>query len=201
WPDQAAVLELNEVLVKACARDARLRYQSAETMRADLALLQSGKSVKRRRAWERSSSHAKKAALAISGLALVLAIVFSLPVGKSRSPAIEWSKNEEANDAYLNGIITFHTDSAGAFAQAAKYFERAIELDPKFASAYARLAKSYIWMDPSGRQMLEKARSAAEKALALNGELDDGHLEVAWTKAVLERDWSGQREITGTRCD
>src|SRR5437762_1124076 len=40
WPDQAAVLELNEVLVKACARDARLRYQSAETMRADLALLQ-----------------------------------------------------------------------------------------------------------------------------------------------------------------
>src|SRR5437870_5359387 len=138
-------------------------------MHADLALLQRGKSVKRKRAWERALGHAKKAALAISALAIASAILFSLPVGKSRSPTIEWSKNEEANEAYLNGIITFHTDSAGAFAQAAKYFERAIELDPNFAAAYARLAKSYIWMDPSGRQMLEKARSAAEKALALNG--------------------------------
>ena len=185
------MLELNEVLLKACARDARLRYQSAEAMRADLALLQSGKSVKRRRAWERSSSHAKKLVLAISALALVAAIVFSLPVRKSPAPAIERSKNAEANDAYLNGNITFHTDSAGAFAQAAKYFERAIELDPKFAAAYARLAKSYIWLDPSSPEILKNARLLGEKALSLNRRLADAHEVVGWTKAVLDRDWRG----------
>src|SRR5439155_6095330 len=44
WPDARGVLELNEVLLKACARDAHQRYQSAAEMRDDLALLQRGQS-------------------------------------------------------------------------------------------------------------------------------------------------------------
>ena len=47
------LLELNAVFVKACANSTRDRYQSAEEMQADLALLQSGKSVKRMRVIER----------------------------------------------------------------------------------------------------------------------------------------------------
>src|SRR6185503_251567 len=43
WTDRDAVLELNEVLVTACARDSIRRYQSAEQMGGDLALLQKGK--------------------------------------------------------------------------------------------------------------------------------------------------------------
>jgi WD40 repeat protein len=46
-------LELNAVFVKACAQDAQQRYQSAAELQADLALLQSGKSVRHLRTVER----------------------------------------------------------------------------------------------------------------------------------------------------
>src|SRR5699024_1373303 len=48
-----ALAELNAVVLKACATDARQRYQSAEEMHEDLALLQSGKSVRKKRQFER----------------------------------------------------------------------------------------------------------------------------------------------------
>src|SRR5439155_4966528 len=143
-------------LTKACDADPRQRYANADAMQADLALLQSGKSVRRRRVWERSVSYAKKAALAISALALVLAILYSLPVWKSSPPTVELSRNAEARDAYNQGITWFHKNSADAFAQAAKHFEDAIKLDTNFAAAYAQLAITYTWMDASDLQMLEK---------------------------------------------
>jgi len=50
------LLELNTVFLKACQGDVRLRYQTAEQMRDDLLLLQSGKSVKRAQAAERRAT-------------------------------------------------------------------------------------------------------------------------------------------------
>jgi len=44
------LLELNQVFLKACQNDPRRRYQSAREMSADLALLHSGKSLRRARA-------------------------------------------------------------------------------------------------------------------------------------------------------
>jgi WD40 repeat protein len=46
-------LEFQEIVLKACEGARERRYQSAEQMRADLALLQSGQSVRRMRALER----------------------------------------------------------------------------------------------------------------------------------------------------
>lgn len=46
-PDQQSLLELNEVIFKACALDIRQRYASAQAMQRDLLLVQSGQSVKR----------------------------------------------------------------------------------------------------------------------------------------------------------
>ena len=51
--DQKEYLELNEVIVKACASDARRRYRSAADLHSDLLLLQAGRSVKRLRVLER----------------------------------------------------------------------------------------------------------------------------------------------------
>ncbi len=48
-PDATEILELNAILLKACAASREERYQSAEEMNADLALLQSGGSVRRQR--------------------------------------------------------------------------------------------------------------------------------------------------------
>jgi len=50
WSDAALVFELNEIILKACAPDARERYPSADSMLVDLKLLDAGKSLKRRQA-------------------------------------------------------------------------------------------------------------------------------------------------------
>jgi WD40 repeat protein len=51
--DRTALLELNEVVVKACAENAADRYPCAADMRAELLLLQAGRSVRRLHAAER----------------------------------------------------------------------------------------------------------------------------------------------------
>jgi WD40 repeat protein len=72
-PDRAALAELNEVLVRACAPDVRQRYQNAAEMHADLALLQSGKSVARLRAVERRLRLVARAGTMVSVLAILIA--------------------------------------------------------------------------------------------------------------------------------
>jgi WD40 repeat protein/serine/threonine protein kinase len=70
-PDRARLLELNEILLKACAQDGRERYRSAEEMQADLALLQSGQSIQRLRTAERRLHFAKQAGCVAAALLLV----------------------------------------------------------------------------------------------------------------------------------
>ena len=72
-PDRAALAELNEVLVRACAPDVRQRYQSAAEMHADLALLQSGKSVARLRAVERRLRFVARAGAVVTAIAALVA--------------------------------------------------------------------------------------------------------------------------------
>ena len=71
-PDYAALLELNEVILKACETDPRLRYASAIDLGKDLALLQRGQSVKRQRLGQRRWAVAKKLALGIIVVALLV---------------------------------------------------------------------------------------------------------------------------------
>ncbi len=68
--------ELNAVILRACAPNPRDRYQSAEEMHVDLALLQSGKSLKSKRRLERRLSLARKAAVAVAAVAAVAIAAF-----------------------------------------------------------------------------------------------------------------------------
>jgi TolB-like protein len=82
-PDHAALLELNEVLLKACETDFRKRYQTAQRMHDDLALLQRGESVRRMRAAQRRFALGRKLAVAT---AAVIALVALLPYVKLGKP-------------------------------------------------------------------------------------------------------------------
>ena len=75
-PDRAALAEFNEVLLRACAPEVKQRYESAAEMHADLALLQSGKSVARMRAVERRLKFVARAGAAVTGMALLAAAAF-----------------------------------------------------------------------------------------------------------------------------
>ena len=70
-PDAASAFELNAIIVKACAVDVRQRYQTAEETRADLELLQRGKSVKRQQFSQQRVKLGKKLAMAAALVALL----------------------------------------------------------------------------------------------------------------------------------
>jgi WD40 repeat protein len=70
--DGEGLEELNAIILRACAFDPAERYQTAEELHADLALLNSGKSVKWKRVVERRLAFARKAG-AVVGLIAALA--------------------------------------------------------------------------------------------------------------------------------
>ena len=75
--ESVALMELNTILLRACAPDPKARYASAEEMHADLALLHSGGSVKRRHQFERQFRIAKQVgAVAIAATVMIGAAWF-----------------------------------------------------------------------------------------------------------------------------
>jgi serine/threonine protein kinase len=191
WPERNAVAELNAVLLKACAKDSAQRHRSAVELQADLELLQRGGSAKRRRRWQRMMYGAKRYGLAATVLGIASLTIYELAARKPGLAAMEWSDNAEANEAYRMGITVFHENAEGSFERSAKYFQRAVDLDPKFPRANARLARSIIWNGPDDAHNLAKARPFAYKALALNPESDEANCAVGSIKTLLEHDWAG----------
>ena len=96
-PDYAALIELNEIILKACETDPHRRYASAAALGEDLARLQQGRSVKRRHTVERRWGFVKKYGLAAAAVSLLVAGAWWLsrqfhdakvqPAGNSSSPA------------------------------------------------------------------------------------------------------------------
>ncbi len=71
WQEAKPILELNEILLKACAADPRQRYPSAESVYADLAILKCGQSIRHLRAVERRLKILTKAG-AVAGVCAVI---------------------------------------------------------------------------------------------------------------------------------
>ena len=83
--DQEKLLELNEVILKACQSDLRLRYESAKQMHDELALLQTGKSVKRKHTVERRWTIAKRLTFGVVALVALAFIVQQVTTALSPS--------------------------------------------------------------------------------------------------------------------
>src|SRR2546425_12890754 len=103
----------------------------------------------------------------------------------------------EAYEAYLLGRAYFYKIRTPTNVMRAKeHFEKAIERDPDYASAYASLAELYIGTSGSGiltrgpRDARLKARQWAEEALKLDDTLAEAHTALARV-AQQEWDWAG----------
>ncbi len=100
------------------------------------------------------------------------------------------TKNAEAHESYLQGRFFMNRHSEKETDQARAAFERAVELDPKFALAWAGLAYTHVWDcnyateggQKSFNAHLAAAREAVERALTLEPDLPDALL----TKAIIE---------------
>ncbi len=71
--ERAQLAELNEIIVSACHTDLKQRYQTAAELHAELALLQSGKSVSRMRAVERRLRFVQRAGVLVTVVAVIAA--------------------------------------------------------------------------------------------------------------------------------
>lgn len=93
WPESKALRQLNEVVLKACARDVARRYRSAEEMRSDLARLEAGKSVRWRARFDRATARTKHLAPVLAAaVLLLLALPWVTRQQKSRLPAVPTEK-------------------------------------------------------------------------------------------------------------
>src|ERR1700677_358771 len=103
--------------------------------------------------------------------------------------------NSEAFDAYLQGHYYFERDSKKDTAMAAKYYERATQLDPNYALAWAGLSRVRLWQTNVGLLPAEEghrlAREAVERALELNPNLAQAHAQMGRIKEQVDFDWVG----------
>jgi TolB-like protein len=87
--------------------------------------------------------------------------------------------NPEAFDAYLQGYHFFQGSTDKDADIAAKYFERATQIDPSYALAWAYLSRARNWQTNEGQIPMEEgrrlAREAVKRALSLNPNLAEAH--------------------------
>jgi tetratricopeptide (TPR) repeat protein len=78
---------------------------------------------------------------------------------------------------------------------AAKYFERATQLDPSYALAWVGLSRARKWQAVTGLIPREEgyrlAREAVERVLALNPNLPEAHSQMGRIKHQIDFDWTG----------
>ncbi len=103
--------------------------------------------------------------------------------------------NPEAYQLYLKGRYAFNRRGAESLKRAIQYFEQAIALDPNYAQAYVGLANTYgvISTYHGGlppKESLPKAKTAALKALELDGTLAEAHSSLALVSSQYEWDWA-----------
>lgn len=111
------------------------------------------------------------------------------PAGASRP------LNAAAFDASMKGHYFWNKRSEQGYLKAIEYFEQAIDADPQYAQAYSGLADAYALLGSNPttaitrRDAMEKARSAALKALAIDDRLAEAHTSLAFVYWHYDWNW------------
>ena len=106
--------------------------------------------------------------------------------------------NVEAYEYYLRGKQFFHQFRRTGMQFARRMFERAIEIDPAYAVAYAGVADccSFLYMYWDGSKAnLEGANSASQKALELSPGLAEAHASRGFAVSLSRRYDEARREF------
>jgi len=200
WPpdleshsDYAALLELNEIILKACESDPRARYESGRQMQTDLAHLEHGGSVRQARTRQRYWAFGWRACIAIAAVAVVplmLTFVKGLKSGYTPDP--------ETARLYANGKWYYSQLTPGDHAKAFTNLTQAIQRNPRFVRPYGELTMLYVWRifgDVSNDETLRGTKEIAGKLAVIDPHAAERHVALSWW-CFLERDWKGaEREI------
>lgn len=102
--------------------------------------------------------------------------------------------NAEAYELYQKGRLYWYKSTPEDFRRSREYFQRAIDVDPSYALAYAGLGDAYGY--PASYGLLRpdvwaKHEALVLKALKLDPTLPDAHNSLAALKLYYYRDWPG----------
>ncbi len=119
-----------------------------------------------------------------------------------RAAAKGGTKNVEAHESYLQGRFFANQHSEKGTDQARIAYERAVQLDPKFAQAWAGVAQTHIWdcnyATQGGQQgfnaHLAAAREAVERALTIEPNLPEALYAQAVIETNFDYDWKRAAE-------
>jgi len=146
--------------------------------------------------WARSFDRRMKDVLTLQD---EIARAIAAEVGAAALPATQALVDPAVYDLYLRGRFAWNTRTAAGFEEAEKFFNQAIEKDPNFALAYAGLADVYqlTTQVPGEASSTQKARTAAERAIALDDKVAEAHTSLAGLLHRSDADVKGaEREFT-----
>ena len=127
--------------------------------------------------------------------AIAEALQAKLTGGEQRALAVKPTNNAEAYDAYLRGLAFETRTSANAddLEKAIGFYQRAVQLDPAFALAWARLSRAYAQTYFNGLDKTPARRDATEHALntaqKLQPNSSDTLLAQAYYQYWVQRDY------------
>src|SRR5262249_23327020 len=120
------------------------------------------------------------------------------------SPKSEARRDERRRvdpDAYrlfFQSLLAAGTQTYQGFRDGIDYCRQAIDKDPTFAAAYARMGLYYLQFSFVGtlapKQFMPQAETAARKAIALDDTLPDGHAVLAAVLFRFRWDWSASEQ-------
>jgi TolB-like protein/DNA-binding winged helix-turn-helix (wHTH) protein/tetratricopeptide (TPR) repeat protein len=109
--------------------------------------------------------------------------------------------NPDAYEAFLKGRFFWNKRTEDGHTRAIEHFQRAIQLDPNFAPAYAGLADAYALLGSMANktiprsQAMPAAREAATRALQLDDSLAEAHTSLAFVHMHYDWNWpAAERE-------
>jgi TolB-like protein len=109
--------------------------------------------------------------------------------GTQENPSQIATNNVEAHNAYLQGHFHLLRRNVEDFRKAIGYYDQAIELDPRYALAYAERAEAWAFMgDLTGQRptAYPKAKSDAETAVAIAPALAEARAALGWIRCLAE---------------
>jgi TolB-like protein/tetratricopeptide (TPR) repeat protein len=98
------------------------------------------------------------------------------------------TNDAEAYQLYLKGLYHLGSEAPQDLKMASDFFEKATLKDPGYAAAYAGLAETSAiraYVGDAGPETMEKARSAANRAVQLDDRLAESHVALALANFVF----------------
>ena len=187
-PDGETLLELNEVMTRACAPEPSQRYTSATELQVDLNLFLAGRSLRRARNIEQHLIQLKRFAIAACALILFAAVTVWLA---KREEGHAREKEKQAEDrARMEGTLRERAEAAEQRAQQQLY------------TALLEQARGNVRSGELGHRV--RALDALRRAGAISNTVElrrEALAALALPDLRFEREWLGGTDITAVHFD